>query len=79
MISVFSSVPTTILLPALARNVDRSSSPLQLLPASMSRIKEVWAPNLEAEMRIIRDLIEKYPYVAMVHFTTPTCIMTGMS
>lgn len=32
----------------------------------MSRIREVWAPNLEVEMRNIRDLIEQYPYVAMV-------------
>lgn len=32
----------------------------------MSRIREVWAPTLEAEMRNIRDLIEKYPYIAMV-------------
>ncbi|KAK7690387.1 CCR4-NOT transcription complex subunit 7 [Cerrena zonata] len=31
----------------------------------MSRIREVWAPNLEMEMRNIRDLIEQYPYVAM--------------
>lgn len=32
----------------------------------MSRIREVWAPNLEAEMRNIREAIDKYPYVAMV-------------
>jgi hypothetical protein len=35
----------------------------------MSRIREVWAPNLETEMRNIRDVIEKYPYVAMVSST----------
>ncbi|KAF9561090.1 CAF1-domain-containing protein [Agrocybe pediades] len=31
----------------------------------MARIREVWAPNLEAEMRNIRDIIDKYPYVSM--------------
>ena len=32
----------------------------------MSRIRDVWAPNLETEMANIRDLIEEYPYIAMV-------------
>ncbi|KAK0487534.1 ribonuclease H-like domain-containing protein [Armillaria novae-zelandiae] len=31
----------------------------------MSRIREVWAPNLEAEMHSIREIIENYPYIAM--------------
>ncbi|KAL1919339.1 uncharacterized protein VTP21DRAFT_2032 [Calcarisporiella thermophila] len=28
-------------------------------------IKEVWAENLEEEMSILRDLVDKYPYLAM--------------
>ncbi|KAF9046760.1 ribonuclease H-like domain-containing protein [Panaeolus papilionaceus] len=31
----------------------------------MARIREVWAGTLEAEMRIIRDYIDEYPYIAM--------------
>lgn len=65
--------------PAFARSVDHPSSSLQPLPAPMSRIQEVWGPNLEAEMRVIRDLIEKYPYVAMVYFTTPMRTLTSVS
>ncbi|EJC97855.1 CAF1-domain-containing protein [Fomitiporia mediterranea MF3/22] len=30
-----------------------------------ARIREVWASNLDAEMRAIRDTVERYPYVAM--------------
>lgn len=29
-------------------------------------IRDVWASNLDKEMEIIRDLLEKYNYVAMV-------------
>jgi CCR4-NOT transcription complex subunit 7/8 len=29
-------------------------------------IRDVWAPNLEQEMRNIREAIEVYPYVALV-------------
>ena len=29
-------------------------------------ICEVWAHNLEEEMNRIRDIVEKYPYIAMV-------------
>lgn len=34
-------------------------------------IREVWAENLEEEMAHLRDLVEDYPYLAMVriHYT----------
>ena len=32
----------------------------------MVEIRNVWADNLETKMVIIRDLVEDYPYVAMV-------------
>jgi hypothetical protein len=36
----------------------------------MTRIRDVWAPNLEIEMRNIREAIDKYPYIAMVRVQT---------
>lgn len=30
------------------------------------RIREVWKHNLAEEMAILRDLVDKYPYIAMV-------------
>ena len=31
-----------------------------------ARIRDVWATNLEQEMSVLRQLIQKYPYVSMV-------------
>jgi CCR4-NOT transcription complex subunit 7/8 len=30
------------------------------------RIREVWKHNLHEEMAVLRDLVDKYPYIAMV-------------
>ena len=33
-------------------------------------IRDVWKNNMEEEFAKIRDVVEKYPYVAMVSFTS---------
>lgn len=38
-------------------------------------IREVWADNLEEEMAYLRDLVEDYPYLAMV--TTQTTLFVS--
>jgi hypothetical protein len=40
------------------------------LSIAMARIRDVWAPNLEIEMRNIREAIDRCPYIAMVR---PLC------
>lgn len=36
--------------------------------ASKGRIREVWKGNLHEEIDILRRLVEKYPYIAMVRY-----------
>jgi CCR4-NOT transcription complex subunit 7/8 len=33
------------------------------------RIREVWKHNLHEEMAVLRDLVDRYPYIAMVRHT----------
>jgi len=33
-----------------------------------SWIQDVWSYNLESEMKILRELVERYPYISMVSF-----------
>lgn len=37
-------------------------------------VREVWASNLEQEMAVLRDLVERYPYLSMVSETFPSFI-----
>lgn len=34
--------------------------------AEVPEIRDVWEDNLEEEMGVLRGMIERYPYVAMV-------------
>ena len=34
------------------------------------RIREVWKHNLHEEMAVLRDMVDKYPYIAMVSLRT---------
>ena len=46
-------------------NVLREHPSMRAQP-NKGRIREVWKHNLHEEMAVLRDVVEKYPYVAMV-------------
>lgn len=66
--------PSAVALEAFGKKVNRRPFPGRGWPghfftAAMAPnhlIKEVWASNLEEEMNTIRDLLPKYPFIAMV-------------
>lgn len=41
----------------------------------MARIRDVWANNLEQEMRAIRAAVERYPYVAMASLRNSAAVV----
>lgn len=40
--------------------------PTMRAQTNKGRIREVWKHNLEEEMAVLRDIVDKYPYIAMV-------------
>lgn len=42
------------------------SEPVARGQANKGRIREVWKSNLHEEMAMLRQLVDKYPYIAMV-------------
>ena len=41
-------------------------SGMRHVSTTQRRIRDVWCHNLEEEMALVRDMITRYPYVAMV-------------
>lgn len=39
----------------------------------VTRIREVWASNLHAELETIRSLVDKYPFISMVRILSIEC------
>ena len=46
----------------------RSSGLYQTTQSGTIEIRDVWASNVDEEMAKIREVIHKYPYIAMVQY-----------
>lgn len=38
-----------------------------------SRIRDVWRGNLNQELRTLRDLVDRFPYISMVNIPFRSC------
>jgi CCR4-NOT transcription complex subunit 7/8 len=53
-------------MPEIPETIIKASGIFKSTDGKSIEIREVWASNLEEEMEIIQEILEKYPYVAMV-------------
>ena len=62
--------------PAPNDKSDESSTIFYSESGKKFEIREVWAHNLDAEMKNIREVVETYPYVAMVCSVCGYCLVS---
>lgn len=65
----FAHGPAGLQQPQHAQQVQHSmliEQPTLRSQPNKGRIREVWKHNLHEEMAVLRDLVDKYPYIAMV-------------
>lgn len=60
------SLPSEVLVPFAAGNSSSHSGHTKIPSNEECGIRDVWGHNLEEEFRTIRQVVQKYHYVAMV-------------